>query len=83
MFVLDRSKQAISLRYQKAHNTPLAPLASSRRSLARHRKTSTVVKASADPDDLHETKLGPNVAAGIKDVKERLQWSPATVIRNE
>lgn len=42
-----------------------------------------VVRSSTDPDDLHETKLGPNVAAGIKDVKERLTWSPATVIRNE
>eukprot|EP00879_Flechtneria_rotunda_P026022 GHRR01027696.1.p1 GENE.GHRR01027696.1~~GHRR01027696.1.p1 ORF type:complete len:252 (+),score=27.77 GHRR01027696.1:140-895(+) len=41
------------------------------------------VRSSADPDDLHETKLGPNVAAGIKDVKERLTWSPATVLRNE
>jgi hypothetical protein len=42
-----------------------------------------LVRCSADPDDLHEAKLGPNVAAGIKDVKENLTWSPATVIRNE
>lgn len=39
--------------------------------------------ASADSDDLQPTRLGPNVAASIKDVKERLTWSPATVIRNE
>eukprot|EP00877_Chromochloris_zofingiensis_P009122 jgi/Chrzof1/4463/Cz14g14060.t1 len=39
--------------------------------------------ASAENDELHETKLGPNVAAGIKDVKESLTWSTATVTRNE
>jgi hypothetical protein len=37
----------------------------------------------SDSDDLHENKLGPNVAAGIKDVKDGLTWRPATVIRNE
>jgi hypothetical protein len=42
-----------------------------------------LVRASLDPDDIHETKLGPNVAAGIKDVKDGLTWRPATVIRNE
>lgn len=34
-------------------------------------------------DELHETKLGPDVATGIKEVKEGLRWSAATVIRNE
>jgi len=42
-----------------------------------------VVRSSVDPDELHENKLGPNVAAGIKDVKEGLTWKTATVIRNE
>ena len=42
-----------------------------------------VVRSSVDPDELHENKLGPNVAAGIKDVKTSLTWRPATVIRNE
>lgn len=38
---------------------------------------------SSDSDEAHENKLGPNVAAGIKDVKEGLTWRTATVIRNE
>lgn len=42
-----------------------------------------VARSSVDPDELHENKLGPNVAAGIKDVKNTLTWRPATVIRNE
>jgi hypothetical protein len=42
-----------------------------------------VARSSVDPDELHENKLGPNVAAGIKDVKNTLSWRPATVIRNE
>uniref|UniRef100_A0A383VD77 FAD-binding FR-type domain-containing protein n=1 Tax=Tetradesmus obliquus TaxID=3088 RepID=A0A383VD77_TETOB len=41
------------------------------------------VRSSVDPDELHEAKLGPNVVAGIREVKEKLTWSPATVIRNE
>lgn len=40
------------------------------------------VRASEE-DSLHEAKLGPNVVAGIKEVKESLQWWTATVMRNE
>lgn len=56
--------------------TPSAAPASSR---AQH----VVARSAVDPDELHETKLGPNVAAGIKEVKEGLTWKTATVIRNE
>jgi hypothetical protein len=42
-----------------------------------------LVACYASEDELHETKLGPNVASGIKEVKEKLTWSPATVMRNE
>ena len=38
---------------------------------------------STDDDKLHETKLGPNVLAGIKEVKENTKWAAATVIKNE
>lgn len=55
-----------------------------RRCQRRRGRRSVIAASAADPDKLHEEKLGPNVAAGIKDVKEnRLTWSPATVIRNE
>lgn len=47
------------------------------------RRGRLLVRSSADPDGLHEAKLGPNVAAGRKEVKEKLTWGPATVIRNE
>ena len=42
-----------------------------------------LVACYASEDELHETKLGPNVASGIKEVKEKLTWSSATVVRNE
>eukprot|EP00878_Enallax_costatus_P008536 GHUV01008924.1.p1 GENE.GHUV01008924.1~~GHUV01008924.1.p1 ORF type:complete len:243 (+),score=14.53 GHUV01008924.1:144-872(+) len=83
MFALKRSKHALASRRSASHIPHVCRVVSSRRCLARHRKASTVVRSSADPDDLHETKLGPNVAAGINDVKKRLQWSPGTVIRND
>ena len=38
---------------------------------------------SSEEDNLQETKLGPNVLAGIKDFKENTQWTAATVIKNE
>jgi hypothetical protein len=38
---------------------------------------------SSNDDELQEIKLGPNVTAGIREVKEGLAWSPATVTRNE
>lgn len=38
---------------------------------------------STEDENLHEAKLGPNVLAGIKDVKEHLKWLSATVIRND
>lgn len=52
-------------------------------SLNASRGRQLVARSSVDPDELHENKLGPNVAAGIKDVKNTLSWRPATVIRNE
>ena len=42
----------------------------------------TLARSSND-DELQEIKLGPNVTAGIREVKEGLAWSPATVTRNE
>jgi hypothetical protein len=30
-----------------------------------------------------ESKLGPNVAAGIRDVQQSLEWRTATVMRND
>lgn len=83
MFTLGGSKHAVITGHNAKQNTLATPVAAFKRSLCRHRRAGLAVRSSADPDDLHETKLGPNVAAGIKDVKEGLQWSPATVIRNE
>lgn len=37
----------------------------------------------ADDDGLQETKLGPNVLAGIKELRENMQWTTATVMRND
>lgn len=51
--------------------------------LTTSRGQQAVVRSSVDPDELHENKLGPNVAAGIKDVRTSLTWRPATVIKNE
>jgi hypothetical protein len=42
-----------------------------------------VAHAAASDDDQPEPKLGPNVAAGIRDVQKRLEWRAATVTRND
>jgi len=39
--------------------------------------------SSADDESLPEPRLGPNVAAGIKDVQQSLEWRTATVTRND
>ncbi|KAG2438333.1 hypothetical protein HYH02_011029 [Chlamydomonas schloesseri] len=33
--------------------------------------------------DIHETKLGPNVLASVKDLKSGVKWGTATVVRND
>lgn len=46
-------------------------------------KRTLVVTCSKDDEKLHESKLGPNVLAGVKELKENIKWTPATVIRND
>lgn len=39
--------------------------------------------AASEPEDAPEVKLGPNVAAGIREVQGSLDWRRATVTRND
>jgi len=39
--------------------------------------------ASAHGEEGHEAKLGPNVLAGVKELKDNVKWSSATVMRND
>lgn len=39
--------------------------------------------SSSDDAEVQEGKLGPNVAAGIRDVQHSLEWRTATVMRND
>ncbi|KAG2429604.1 hypothetical protein HXX76_010837 [Chlamydomonas incerta] len=38
---------------------------------------------SQDDMDIHETKLGPNVIASVKDLKSGVKWGTATIVRND
>lgn len=51
--------------------------------LPRRRSGVHVTRASASDEDMPEAKLGPNVAAGIRDVQRSLEWRMATVTRND
>jgi hypothetical protein len=51
-------------------------------SSSRPRRVGIKQKAT-DEDDLQENKLGPNVLAGIREVKANTKWTAATVIKNE
>jgi hypothetical protein len=46
-------------------------------------RTRVLAHAANDDDSLPEPKLGPNVAAGIRDVQRSLEWRTATVTRND
>ncbi|KIY96852.1 hypothetical protein MNEG_11111 [Monoraphidium neglectum] len=50
----------------------------------RPRRRAAPPRASAGEEgDMPESKLGPNVAAGIRDVQQSLEWRTATVMRND
>lgn len=68
----------------------VAPAAAPRRGHLhphRHRpaRGGVAARASADEDAPRSgaEQLGPDVAAGIRDVQDNLAWRPATVTRNE
>jgi hypothetical protein len=42
-----------------------------------------VLVRSGEEDKQQENKLGPNVLAGIKEVKENTRWTAGTIIKNE
>ncbi|GAX84322.1 hypothetical protein CEUSTIGMA_g11744.t1 [Chlamydomonas eustigma] len=42
-----------------------------------------VGRSNRDGDEGAETKLGPNVIAGVKELRQNVTWSQATVMRNE
>ena len=67
----------------RQHTGPCQHRSSTQQTTPLSRGKQLVARSSVDPDELHENKLGPNVAAGIKDVKNSLTWRTATVIRNE
>lgn len=72
------------LRHHAPHAQQQHPQQKQRRHHPRLRGSLIAPRASsADDESLPEPRLGPNVAAGIKDVQQSLEWRTATVTRND